>query len=172
MAEIGEHARADADGGRGKRRAEKEAHHLRQTEERSERESAGEGDGHARHRHDHRRDTALNEAIEIGLQTDDEEEKDDAELRQKVNGRVVRIDQVQSGDADDRAADQLTENGGLAEALRDLAEQLRRCEDRDEREEKLGDAQNSSSIGLYTPSLANGTYSKPRPSGSSLRTVV
>ena len=79
---------------------------------------------------------------------------------------------MQAGDADDCAADQFTEDGGLAETLGDLAEKLRRREDGDEGEEKLGDAQNSSSSALYVPSLANGTYSKPRPSGSSRRTVV
>jgi hypothetical protein len=93
-------------------------------------------------------------------------------LREQMDRRVVRIDQMQAGDADDRAADQLTEDGRLAETFGNLAEKLRRREDGDEGEEKLGDAQNSSSIALYVPSLANGTYSNPRPSGSSMRIVV
>jgi hypothetical protein len=84
----------------------------------------------------------------------------------------VRIDQAQAGDADDRAADQLTEDRWLAEALGDLAEEFGRGKNGDERQEELRDRQNSSSIGLYVPSLAKGTYSNPRPSGSSLRTVV
>ena len=53
----------------------------------------------------------------------------------------MRIDQAQAGDADDRAADQLTENGRLAEALGELAEELRRGEDGDQSEEKLRDGQ-------------------------------
>ena len=62
-----------------------------------------------------------------------------------MNGGVLRIDQAQAGDADQRAADQLTEDRGLPEALRDLAEELRGGEDRDEREEELRDVQSPKS---------------------------
>jgi hypothetical protein len=62
-----------------------------------------------------------------------------------MNGFVLRIDQAQAGDADQRAADQLTEDRGLAEALGDLAEELRRGEDGDEGEEELRDGQSAKS---------------------------
>lgn len=46
---------------------------------------------------------------------------------------------MKSRDADDHAADELSEDRRLAEPLRDLAERFRGDEDRDEREKELGD---------------------------------
>ena len=83
--------------------------------------------------------------MDVRLQPHLEQQEDDAELREQMDRRVLRVDQAQAGDADEGAADQLTEDRGLAEALGDLAEELRRGEDGDEREEKLRDVQNRKS---------------------------
>ncbi|MDQ6801674.1 MAG: hypothetical protein M3041_12630 [Acidobacteriota bacterium] len=62
-------------------------------------------------------------------------------MRKEINRRISRIDQPQTRDSDDRAADQLTEDRRLPDALRELAEELRGDEDRNERQKKRGDIQ-------------------------------
>jgi len=52
---------------------------------------------------------------------------------------VVRVDEVETGHADEHAARELAEDRGLAEALGDLAEGFGGDEDRDEGEEELRD---------------------------------
>src|ERR1051326_1999405 len=143
----------------------------------SERVAAGECHRDARDRDENGGNADAHQLFEIGLQSDQKQQKHDAELREKVNRLVRGIDDAQSGDADSNAANQLAEYRRLPDALSDLAEEFRGDEDGDEREEEVGDGHSSrlsratrhhnSSIALYTPSFASGTYSNPRLSGSS-----
>ena len=64
--------------------------------------------------------------------SDQEEQQHDAELREKMNRVVGRIDETKAGDADDHTANQLAENSRLSDALSNLAEEFRGDEDGDE----------------------------------------
>ncbi|HVT43223.1 MAG TPA: hypothetical protein VMT00_02425 [Thermoanaerobaculia bacterium] len=54
-----------------------------------------------------------------------------------MNDLLMRIDQPKAGDADDDAADQLTEDRRLAEALGNLSKQFRRHEDGDQGQQEM-----------------------------------
>src|SRR4051812_45545818 len=125
MAEIGEDARGDADGGRGERTAEEDGHERREVQRRPDRVAAREGESDARDGDDDRGPSAGDEPRQLGLETDEEEQQNDAELREEVDDVRTRIDEAQSRDADEHAAEELSEDGGLADPLRQLAEELR-----------------------------------------------
>ena len=103
--------------------------------------AAGERQRHADDRDGRRGAADGQKFVELGVESDQEQQKNDSELREQLDCRVVRIDEPQTRDADDGAADQLTEHGRLPEALRQLAEELGGDEDRDERQQKRGDIQ-------------------------------
>jgi hypothetical protein len=77
--------------------------------------------------------------LDVGLQSDEEEQEDHAQLGQHVQHRIVRVDQVQSGDADDDAADHLAQNGRLADALGELTEEFGGREDRQKGDQQFSD---------------------------------
>ena len=106
-----------------------------------ERVAAGESRDDAGDRDNDRGAADLQQLVELGVETDEEQQQDDAELREEIDRRIVKIDEAKPRDTDDRATDELTENRRLANALRQLAEELGGDEDRDERKQKRGNIQ-------------------------------
>jgi len=63
-----------------------------------------------------------------------------------MDGHVVRIDEMKSGDADEDTTEKLAQDGRLSEALRDLTEDLGGHEDGDQSQQKVFDAHEAVSI--------------------------
>ena len=70
-----------------------------------------------------RRTPDREEVVHPDLETDGEEQDDDADLRQDV-GRLARDDEGQRVRPDDEPAEQLADDGRLPEATRDLLAQF------------------------------------------------
>lgn len=94
--------------------------------ERPEEVPAGEGQHDSHQRHRGRGGTDLEHRLEVGLQSDLEEEQDDAQPGEeihRVSGEAgFSRHQVQQAGAQHDAGQQLSQDGGLAKALAEFAE--------------------------------------------------
>lgn len=73
------------------------------------------------------------------MQADLEQQHDDADFRQRVDDGIGGLQDAERRPAEQHAGDELAEHRGLTDALRRLAEQSRRENDRDEDGEEVGE---------------------------------
>src|SRR4051794_20820511 len=146
VTEVGENARGDADRGCRQRRAEEDRHGRWIAEEDADARTGDERQRYARDGYRHRGAADGQKTLEIRLQADQKEEQDHAELREKVQHGIVRIDEAESGDADDDATDHFAKDGGLPDALGKLTEKFGGGEDRQQREEQARDRHDERSL--------------------------
>src|SRR5689334_22422151 len=76
--------------------------------------------------------------MNVRFESDQEEQQQNAELREEMQHRAVRIDQVKAGDTDDDAAHHFAQHGWLSDSLSELAEDFCGREDREQRDEQFG----------------------------------
>ncbi len=148
--EVGEHSGGDADRGGGQRCADEDgggaegrrvAHAVGNV--RPEEVAGQEGQHHADRRDRHRRPAHLPHLPEVGLEPDFEQQHEDAQFgenRDDVDRRAGGGDDPQRARAEDHPGEQLTEDGGLADAFGNLPEKLGGHENGSEGEEEAGDA--------------------------------
>ena len=83
-----------------------------------------EGHDHAHHRHRERRRAHLQHLLQVGLEPDLEEEDDHADLGERLDDRLVRVDQPEQRRAEQHAGEQFADHRRLAHALEEVAQQL------------------------------------------------
>jgi hypothetical protein len=127
--EVGEHAGRDTDAGRGERGADEDRHERRGTQRVHDAVTDGERHCDAYQGDQRCLSTGPQQVNKIGLQTDLEEQDQDAEFGQRVKN--LRLgDETQNAGADDYSGEQFTQDGGLTDTLHHLARQL--CGEPDE----------------------------------------
>ncbi|HVZ76853.1 MAG TPA: hypothetical protein VG818_02595 [Gemmatimonadaceae bacterium] len=132
-AEFGQHARRDADRRGAQRRAAHQRRHTRDAEHLRGQEPEPERDRHARDS-DRSRDAAdLHERADVGLEADLEQQQDHADLGHRVDDRIRGVHEPERRATEQHAGHEFPEHCRLAQALRELAEQLGADEDRDQR---------------------------------------
>lgn len=133
--EVRQHARRDPDRRRCQRGAQKDRDRCRQPEQRTDAVPRRERQDYAGDSNRQRRPSHRKQTTNVCLESDQEEQEQDAQLRENVDERPVRVDETKARDTDDDATYHLAEHRWLADPFRKLTKQLRRGKDHQKRNE-------------------------------------